>query len=163
MKTCTKCQHTKSLSEFYRNGTRSNPDRRRSTCRLCHQPITKAWGESNRDRVVISERARYMDKVASDPLYFRLKRGVARAKADGASVESFSSADLLAHWDSVGIDATRCHYTGEPLGDDWELDHMTPLSRGGSHSVGNLVPCSRATNRSKGNRTVDEYREAVAA
>lgn len=77
----------------------------------------------------------------------------------------FNSADLLAYWESQGIDPTRCYYTGEALGECWHLDHMTPLCRGGTHTVGNLVPCTAAVNLSKSDRTADEYmdREWVAA
>jgi len=40
------------------------------------------------------------------------------------------------------------------------VDHITPLSRGGSHGVGNLAPMCRTCNSSKGAKTITEWRKA---
>lgn len=40
------------------------------------------------------------------------------------------------------------------------LDHVIPLSRGGSHGVGNLAPMCRTCNSSKGAKTISEWRKA---
>lgn len=47
----------------------------------------------------------------------------------------------------------RCAYCGEskPL----EKDHLVPLSRGGEHTLENVVPSCRSCNASKGNRIID--------
>lgn len=37
------------------------------------------------------------------------------------------------------------------------VDHMTPLSRGGSNDVDNLVPCCRSCNSSKNDKTLLEF------
>jgi 5-methylcytosine-specific restriction endonuclease McrA len=39
-----------------------------------------------------------------------------------------------------------------------ELDHIVPLSRGGKHTIGNLVSACRTCNASKGNKTIMEWR-----
>lgn len=39
-----------------------------------------------------------------------------------------------------------------------DLDHVIPLSRGGAHSIGNLTPACGRCNRSKGAKTVTEWR-----
>jgi 5-methylcytosine-specific restriction endonuclease McrA len=39
------------------------------------------------------------------------------------------------------------------------LDHVIPLSRGGSHGIGNLAPMCRGCNSSKGAKTVTEWRK----
>lgn len=39
-----------------------------------------------------------------------------------------------------------------------ELDHVMPISRGGAQSEGNLQPLCRFCNRSKGNKTMMEWR-----
>lgn len=43
------------------------------------------------------------------------------------------------------------------------IDHQTPLSRGGSDDLENLVPCCATCNSSKGRKTVEEYRAFVAS
>jgi 5-methylcytosine-specific restriction endonuclease McrA len=37
------------------------------------------------------------------------------------------------------------------------LDHATPLSRGGDHSIDNLVPACGECNLKKGTKTMDEF------
>lgn len=52
----------------------------------------------------------------------------------------------------------RCAYCRAPLGAKFDWDHVVPISRGGAHSVGNLVPACIRCNRSKHNLTVTEWR-----
>ena len=42
---------------------------------------------------------------------------------------------------------------GLKKGDPREVDHITPLSKGGSNKKSNLRVVSRTTNRKKGNKT----------
>jgi 5-methylcytosine-specific restriction endonuclease McrA len=53
----------------------------------------------------------------------------------------------------------RCAYCGiaAPL----QADHRTPLSRGGSNSIENILPACGPCNRKKGNRTEAEFRSAL--
>lgn len=46
-----------------------------------------------------------------------------------------------------------CGAEGQPI----ELDHLTPISRGGNDTVWNLVTSCRACNRQKGRKTLSEY------
>jgi 5-methylcytosine-specific restriction endonuclease McrA len=41
---------------------------------------------------------------------------------------------------------------------DITLDHIIPISRGGSHSIGNLLPACRSCNLSKNAKTITEWR-----
>lgn len=50
----------------------------------------------------------------------------------------------------------HCAYCGQP-GREFEMDHVVPLSRGGSHTVGNVVPACFACNRSKANKLIAEW------
>lgn len=42
-----------------------------------------------------------------------------------------------------------------------EWDHVIPISRGGSHSIGNLVPACKSCNRAKSFKTLVEWRAGV--
>jgi 5-methylcytosine-specific restriction endonuclease McrA len=44
--------------------------------------------------------------------------------------------------------------------DDMTIDHVQPLSRGGSNDVGNLVAACRPCNTRRGTKTVDEFRRS---
>jgi 5-methylcytosine-specific restriction endonuclease McrA len=50
-----------------------------------------------------------------------------------------------------------CAYCGEYV-EDLEMDHVMPLSRGGHHSIGNLLPSCRRCNASKHAYFVSEWR-----
>lgn len=71
------------------------------------------------------------------------KRRAALAKAK----KTFTSSQ----WEEVkGRFRNRCAYCGErkPL----TVDHVTPVSQGGDHSISNIVPACQSCNSSKGNR-----------
>lgn len=72
----------------------------------------------------------------------------------------------------------RCFYCGHPLCSDevefivragpgsyqsWmEIDHLHPRSKGGLDAVDNMIPSCQACNCSKSNKTLEEYRHAIA-
>ncbi len=43
----------------------------------------------------------------------------------------------------------KCYYCSAKLGDDWQIDHVMPLSLGGSNGPENLVACCKKCNMSK--------------
>lgn len=43
----------------------------------------------------------------------------------------------------------RCAYTGKPLGDDWQIDHVVPKRQGGTDNDDNLVPVLAIANHYK--------------
>ncbi len=43
----------------------------------------------------------------------------------------------------------RCAYTGTPLKDDWQVDHIVPKRIGGTDDIGNLLPAQRIVNHYK--------------
>ena len=71
----------------------------------------------------------------------------AAAEQDGHTYE-----DLLASWAERGLD--DCVYCG---GEFEHVDHAVPLSRGGPHTLDNLVPSCASCNCSKGTMTLDEF------
>lgn len=52
-----------------------------------------------------------------------------------------------------------CRYCGRPSD---EADHLVPVRAGGTSHPSNVVPACRSCNRSKGGRTVEEWRAAQA-
>lgn len=43
----------------------------------------------------------------------------------------------------------RCAYSGTPLKDDWQIDHIIPVSDCGSPEIENLLPVQRILNHYK--------------
>lgn len=49
-----------------------------------------------------------------------------------------------------------CWYCGDPPDD---VDHVVPISKGGTNDLQNLVPCCRSCNNCKRNLSVEEFRD----
>lgn len=50
-----------------------------------------------------------------------------------------------------------CAYCETPMGDEWSVEHMVPISRGGSDWAENIAITCRACNYSKNDKTAEEY------
>ncbi len=105
--------------------------------------------------------ARYYKLMAEDPERMRKQRrdwaktqkGVlanraARSKRRGAAYTPEALAWIAALVDPV------CVYCGRLA---TEIDHLTPITRGGSGELSNLAPCCRRCNARKGSMTREEF------
>lgn len=63
---------------------------------------------------------------------------------------------FIRHKEIVKLYSSKCFYC--PTYESIEADHVTPVSRGGSHGIGNLVPACRSCNGSKGDKTIMEWK-----
>jgi len=91
------------------------------------------------------------------PEVLRAKGNAYRARARAAEGQ-FTSAEwtaLVTRYDG------KCAYRGEvgPI----QVDHRTPLSRGGANSIDNILPACRKCNTEKGQLTEAEFRARLAA
>lgn len=53
----------------------------------------------------------------------------------------------------------RCAYTGKPLGDDWQVDHIIPKCLGGTDDIDNLVPVLAIVNHYKRSLSLKDFKE----
>ncbi len=53
----------------------------------------------------------------------------------------------------------RCAYTGKPLGDDWQVDHIVPKRLGGTDDMENLVPVLKIANHYKRALSLKDFKE----
>jgi 5-methylcytosine-specific restriction endonuclease McrA len=94
---------------------------------------------------------------AAHPEYRRAKDHAYRARRIAAE-GSFTAAEwleLVARWGNV------CAYDGAP--GPLEPDHRTPLFRGGSNFIDNILPACRSCNGRKHTMTEKEFRARLAA
>lgn len=62
----------------------------------------------------------------------------------------------------VGLNVYRCLYCGAPLNIlNVQIDHATPLARGGSLELWNCQPCCALCNQRKSTFTMDEYKDLL--
>ena len=97
---------------------------------------------------------RYRKKYPEKILAKSAKRRALMRAAGG----SFTPDDLRWIYEvQVGL----CCYCWQDLDGIGSVDHMTPLSRGGSNEATNIALCCRRCNSAKGARTVAEFKAAL--
>ena len=57
----------------------------------------------------------------------------------------------------------RCAYTGTPLKDDWQVDHIVPKIRGGASNIDNLLPVQKIVNHYKRDTELEDFRNWLLA
>ena len=118
---------------------------------------SKAWYEANRERALINIKAwreahpekvkeyeRKWWKVHPEKSHALCK--ARRAMRNGSSVCDFTAAqwqEMQAAFDH------RCAYCGKRAKGHLTQDHLTPLSKGGNHTLPNIVPACRSCNSKK--------------
>ena len=130
MKSCTVCRLRLPLSDFPVGG--GGKDGVRGSCKCCTAARMKFHSE-RKDRV-----------------------SAIQATADGsATILSISRMLRQAnHCDYCGVEMGQ-HYPVRPS--NKTIDHKTPLSRGGKHTLDNITVMCLGCNSSKGNRTMSEF------
>lgn len=53
----------------------------------------------------------------------------------------------------------NCYYCKNYLDGDFHFDHLVPISRGGEHTLDNIVLACMQCNQEKYNKTIEEYRQ----
>lgn len=134
---------------------------RRSECVDCANAARRRRyaADPDRRRRIAEQNAASVARGRNDPTRHdrlmwssRLTAATYYAKQFGAPVNDLRMAqwfEVLDEWQH------RCAYCGA-AGPLW-IDHMTPLSRGGSNTVANVVPACEECNRRKARRTVYQF------
>jgi 5-methylcytosine-specific restriction endonuclease McrA len=170
-KVCAKCCEKKPVVEFYRRS--SSKDGLQSYCKPCGDSTTRANLAANPERAKERRRAHYLANAEAlraraatyrdterDTLRTRMRRRldptrhrVSNARRRARQAEGDLS---LQDWREI-LEAHehRCAYCGTD--GMMTIEHMTPLSRGGSHTRGNVVPACLRCNLRKGTRTAEEF------
>lgn len=77
----------------------------------------------------------------------------------GYNKELLPTFNYLDVYKLVGGTKTKCYLTGEPidlLKDQYSLDHIIPVSRGGSNDISNMGVCLMNVNKMKATLTPEE-------
>ena len=148
-KKCTNCGivYPATLEYFHkeRNGLRGD-------CKECRNKVSRRWHQDNKtERLVYFKKWRednkgYMNQWRKDnPDKHVAIDSKRRASKKDVKFEKFSRQDVLDMWGTV------CHICLDAIElDDWHMDHVHPLSKGGEHSLNNVKPSHPTCNMSKG-------------
>ena len=145
----------------------ANPEKHREQARANYNPATQkkrsAIYRLNNPQKIIDNNYRYrqnnLEKVKAEAKKWRALNKVKlanyenerRARMHANGVFKISKKELTKLYSSP-----VCFYCQEPT-DDIQMDHVIPIKKGGTHSIGNLVPACAGCNQSKLNKTITEW------
>jgi 5-methylcytosine-specific restriction endonuclease McrA len=134
------------LKEYSRLYNLSNADKRKKY-RLENINNAKAWRLANVDKTREYNKEYRRSNPEKDKNYSHTKR--ARKLANGTF--KITTKELKKLYSSP------CFYCGST--ESIQADHVLPISRGGRHSIGNLVPACKKCNLSKRAKLLIEWRK----
>lgn len=135
-KWCPKCKTYWPLVAYREHPT--NPDGLYPKCRKC----------------VKLDKASRRDHTANKRRNKRAKQ-IRRARRQGADVF------VISHRDMTRLLSKPCRYESDTCWGIMTIDHIVPLSRGGSHGIGNLTMLCAFHNSAKNDRLHTEYTYGV--
>lgn len=164
-KTCSKCGETKAYSYFHKNSCSS--DGLQSCCKACrsnyyidnrsrYRERHLAWSALNKEKVRESNsmyysenRTRILERHAAyrseNREAFRRYWANRRFREIGGKLSKGIIQKLLT------MQRGKCACCGNPLGDDYHLDHIMPLALGGTNTDDNIqllrAECNMQKNR----------------
>lgn len=99
---------------------------------------SKEWKKNNKDKVRKSK---------------KIRRHKIRAlkKDNGGSYTAKQWKETLEYFDY------KCAYSGESVANDCHIDHIIPISKGGTSYIWNLVPSLSRVNISKSNKDMEKW------
>ncbi len=164
MKKCNKCLESKSADKFYKNS--KSKDGLHGTCKPCFRERQRARSQKFRQENPEYDRQWRKNNAAKKRQLLRewqknnrnRVRGyehARRARMAGAfaDCQRFSQEFIR----SVYKSCLKCGSLAE-----LEIDHVIPLSKGGTSTIGNYQILCRSCNASKNNRDFTDYRLSYA-
>lgn len=165
MKKCSKCQQLLTLSQFYKNKARS--DGYQNYCKLCGYAASKDYASRHRWQAVVRTRIyqinnpektkatklrtrlKYKDEIAEKSRIYRqahLKEYAERQHRRRATMQN-NGVYLVTDKELKKLYSSPCYYCGSK--DRITLDHIIPIIKGGTHSIGNLIAACKSCNSQK--------------
>ena len=173
-KPCSKCSQLLPLSRYYSHKT--NADGLFSWCKKCHAEINAKNRKPMLAKLALKQRLAYAD----NPAIFRERArqyrqanpektkqlfkewsqaNPAKARERGARRRARKANNgiyLITSKEKKRLYQSSCFYCGSNK--QIQIDHVIPIARGGTHSIGNLVAACAKCNNHKRARFVMEWR-----
>ena len=162
MKPCNRCKLTKQLKDFSKN--KRQLDGLCRECKDCAKLRAKARykkvGDKLRRQMAQQRRNAYEYRLeierASRARRKEAQRPLKNARQSIRNRVVQGKKFLLDAKQIARIYSKPCYRCGTK--ENISLDHVIPISRGGNHSIGNLMPLCRPCNSSKGKKLLVEWR-----
>ncbi len=165
-KYCKKCDTTKPLLEFHKSKyqkdghsfyckscncarvsewTTRNLEKNRSRARSWaddHRDANKSWQQNNK-KACREKNKKWFDKNQDKRRSYDVKRKALKRNASGPHHTADDIKELKV------IQKNRCSYCGTDISQKYHVDHIVPLSRGGSNKKDNIALTCPRCNLSK--------------
>ena len=153
-KICSVCKVDQKTDNFYKI---SGSENFRSYCKSCF----KDYNSKNKERKRIYDREyRQINKEriakVSRKYHVLHREGARNAAHRRRSNKMNNGAFKIYKKELLKIYNSPCFYCGS--NERIEADHIVPISRGGRHSIGNLISACRSCNGSKHNKLLVEWK-----
>ena len=183
LKRCPKCGEEKPATTEFFHRHKQAKDGLKSWCKECNTAAAREYGRKNKEKVaeyharyyqenrerllpVFREYAKehsaeaveratrwYHENIERGRRNSRAAEARRRARIEGAS-GSHTADDIAAQYERQ---KGRCYWCQRKVGAEFDVDHVTPLSKGGSNGPENIVIACPSCNRRKGARTPTEF------
>ena len=156
-KTCSKCKETKLFCEFNKKSVRK--DGHSSYCRKCAAEMRAVYRAKN-PYWKLTEAQKQAKRIysrswnATNKDKRSLATSIRRASKKNNGIFQVTANEIKK------LRLGNCFYCASPGG---EIDHVIPLTKGGRHSIGNLVSCCRKCNSSKNNLFISQWNKKRTA
>lgn len=170
-KRCCSCKEDFPTTLEYFGREARRPDGLRATCKFCAKRQWEHYAQSHHERILaIRRNAQQRNpesfKAAQDR-YCQTEKGKAQRSATAnrrrarvaTAPGSFTAQDIA---DQYKRQKGKCYWCDIKLGKGkraYHVDHVVPLSRGGSNDISNLVIACPTCNMSKNDRLPHEWPE----
>jgi 5-methylcytosine-specific restriction endonuclease McrA len=180
-KPCKKCQRLLPLTDFHKNSNIS--DGHKNSCKACESRLyaeyrakkprnvtveqQQKWNQARKAKYTESD-LRSMKRVyyQNNKPMFRESRKRYLAKNPGLNAAYVRKYEAIKRGNGVFLVTKKevanlvqgCCFYCKCNSTKLTLDHVIPLSRGGTHSIGNLVGACGSCNSSKGNKFITEWK-----
>lgn len=152
-----RCKIMKSTKEYQENNKEKVREykkeyRNRDKTKNMMKEYLKEYKKNNKDK--LNEYFKEYQKNNKDKMIFYSSQRRALRAGNGGSYTQEQRTEMLEYFNY------KCAYTGKCIENNLHVDHITPVTKGGSNYIYNLVPATPSANMSKGNKDMEEwYRE----
>ena len=184
MKICTKCHKSLPIDEF--TWLNKSKGYRMAECKSCRQARNKAYYSANAPKLKEARHEYYLNNrdaiLAHAKIYHAAKERTEETRKRQTAVVrgwrasnpdrnraivhksrdkmhgSFTTEELeqVKHEQFVG-GHIRCFYCGSDVDTNYQIEHVVPVSRGGSNTIDNIVLACPPCNQSKGSKLLSEW------
>lgn len=141
-----RANHPEAVARSAKAWRDANPEK----ARAIHYKASLKWVRANPEKV----KANSANWSKNNPVKVRLKTHRRRVLLSGSDFSEQEWDEILRLWH---YHCAYCLMPQELLDVDLTIEHVIPISRGGTHTKDNIVPACRSCNSSKGNKLVSEW------